>query len=85
MIWLPVSLKCVDTDSSILSHVGMEDLSEEEPLRWTSWEVSTQYQLHAKHTTFIGGPGCVHGESYVRLSHSLVSVVNMRVFFPGVH
>ena len=32
MVWLPVSLKYVDTDGSILGHIGVENLGEEEAL-----------------------------------------------------
>ena len=53
MVWLPVSLQCVDTDGSILGHVGVEDLGEEEALGWTGREVSTQNQLYSKHSTLI--------------------------------
>ena len=53
MVRLPVSLECVHTDGSIFGHVGVEDLGEEEALGWTGREVSTQNQLHSKHSTLI--------------------------------
>ena len=53
MVWLPVSLECVNTDGSIFCDIGVEYLGEEEALGWTGRKVSTQNQLHPKHSTLI--------------------------------
>ena len=41
MVWLPVSLECVDTDGSVLCDVGVEDFGEKEALRWAGGEIPT--------------------------------------------
>ncbi len=33
VLWLPVSLESVDTNGTILSHIGVEDLGQEETYR----------------------------------------------------
>lgn len=48
---LPVPLQHIDTDLSLVTHVGMKNLSEEIPLRWNRREVLPEDQTHSENAT----------------------------------
>ena len=61
MFSLPVSLQSVDTNGSILGHIGVEDLCEEESL-----------QVHKKPHHFLG---VLHGEVLVTTSNGTKEIL----------